>query len=121
MKHRQLVSSDEAIDGKVQHKKPCSDCPWARTALNGWLGSASPDEWLRNAHSDTMVDCHTIRNTQCAGLAIYRRNVCKSVLPPLLKLEANKEIVFATPMEFKEHHSRMPEGRAALAQGCGSE
>ncbi|WP_266032422.1 hypothetical protein [Brucella intermedia] len=108
MKRRQLISSDEAVEGKVQHKKPCSDCPWARTALNGWLGGATPEEWLRTAHSDTYVDCHTIKNQQCAGLAIYRRNVCKRVEPPLLTLEADKETCFATPTEFKEHHEKFP-------------
>ncbi len=105
---RQLISSDEAVQGKVQHKKPCSDCPWSRKALNGWLGGASIDDWLRAAHGDAFVRCHTIANMQCAGLAIYRRNVCKRADPPLLRLEADREAVFATPVEFREHHSRPP-------------
>lgn len=106
---RQLISSDEARPAKCQHTKPCSDCPWARRALNGWLGGASVDDWLRTAHSDTHVECHTLTGVQCAGLAIYRRNVCKSVMPPLLKLEADREHAFATPMEFRAHHERMPD------------
>lgn len=103
---KKLISADEAVAGKVQHTKACSDCPWAREALPGWLGGASADDWVQVAHSDTPVDCHAIRNTQCAGLAIYRRNVCKLVKPPLLTLPADRDTVFTNPMEFKAHHTR---------------
>jgi hypothetical protein len=103
-----LISSAEAVPAKGQHKKPCSDCPWARTALNGWLGGGTVDEWLMTAHRDHHVDCHTLKGAQCAGLAIYRRNVCKRVEAPLLTLEKDTDKVFATPMEFREHHSRRP-------------
>lgn len=105
---KRLISSDEAVEGKVQHTQPCSDCPWARTALNGWLGTGTPEEWLRTAHGDNVVDCHTIKNTQCAGLAIYRKNVCKLPYPPNLILPADKEKVFAHPNEFLEHHRKEP-------------
>lgn len=106
---RQLVTCREAQQAKGQHTKPCSDCPWARTALNGWLGSMTADEWVHVAHTDSLVECHTLLGAQCAGLAIYRRNVAKFVHPPLLRLEANRELVFSSPMEFKDHHSKMPE------------
>lgn len=101
---RKLISSDEAVEGTHQHVRPCSDCPMAKASLNGWLGGATPEEYRALAHSDHIVDCHTIRNRQCAGMAIYRRNVCKSVSPGGLKLERNTELVFATPMEFMAHH-----------------
>lgn len=109
---RKLISSDEAGDGKAQHTQPCSDCPMARDALPGWLGGSTPEQYRQLAHSDHVVDCHAIRNTQCAGMAIYRRNVCKRADPPNLVLPADREKVFATPMEFVEHHSR-PLGAAA--------
>lgn len=101
---KRLISSNEAVTSDRQHTSPCSDCPWARAALNGWLGGASIEEWLQRAHSDTVVDCHTISNHQCAGLAIYRRNVAKFAYPPMLQLPADREKVFATPMEFRAHH-----------------
>lgn len=110
MTGRQFISADQAVDAKRQHTRPCSDCPWARKALNGWLGSMSADEWVRVAHSDALVDCHTLRGAQCAGIAVYRRNVCKRADPPNLRLEADRETVFATPAEFKDHHSRLPGG-----------
>lgn len=108
MTQRRLISSDEAVQAKVQHSIPCSDCPWARTALNGWLGGASIDDWLFTAHRDHLVDCHTLRGAQCAGIAIYRRNVCKRTDPPILSLPADAERVFATPMEFRAHHETLP-------------
>ena len=108
MNRRQLMSSDDAVDAKAQHTKPCSDCPWARTALNGWLGGMTPEDWLKVAHSDATVDCHTLRGAQCAGIAIYRRNVCKRADRPNLQLEADRETVFATWAEFLDHHTRLP-------------
>lgn len=101
---RQLISSEEAVQSKCQHTEPCSDCPWARKALPGWLGGGTADEWLQTAHSNTMVPCHVIDNQQCAGIAIYRANVLKKVPPPLLTLPKNHEKVFSTPMEFEDHH-----------------
>lgn len=103
---RRLISRDEAVEGVRQHTRPCSDCPWARASLEGWLGGGSVDEWLQTAHSDAVVDCHAINHMQCAGIAIYRRNVAKLALPPNLKLEADRVSVFANPSEFREHHTR---------------
>lgn len=103
-----LVSIEEAVPAKGQHKTPCSDCPWARTALNGWLGGASIDDWVTTAHRDHYVGCHTLNGAQCAGIAIYRSNVCKSVLPPLLKLPKDDVKVFGSPMQFRAHHEASP-------------
>jgi hypothetical protein len=105
---RKLISSEESVTTKCQHTKPCSDCPWSRDALNGWLGGASAEEWIKVAHGDQVVPCHVISNQQCAGLAIYRRNVAKLPMPPNLILEKDKENVFANPTEFKAHHERYP-------------
>lgn len=105
MSGRKLISSAEAVQAKCQHKTPCSDCPWAREALNGWLGGADVDTWIRAAHSDQQVECHTLNGAQCAGLAIYRANVCKTPRDPeVLRLPKDEVKVFATPMEFMEHH-----------------
>lgn len=104
---RKLISSDKAIRGKVQHTRPCSDCPMARLALPGWLGGADPEEYRRLAHSDALVSCHAIRGTQCAGIAIYRANVAKRCDPPNLVMPKDQRLVFATPMEFLAHHERI--------------
>ncbi len=111
MTRRQLLTTEDAVLAKGQHTKPCSDCPWARTALRGWLGGTGPvteqiDDWLKEAHGDADIPCHVLTGAQCAGAAIYRTNVCKRhVAPGVLLLPADREKVFATPMEFRAHHS----------------
>lgn len=108
---KKFISSDEAVEAKCQHTTPCSDCPWRRDSLNGWLGGASPQEWIQVAHADVVVPCHTLNGAQCAGIAVYRANVCKMAYEPNLKLPANRELVFALPVQFLEHHSKIPDDR----------
>lgn len=102
---RKLISRDEAVDAAGQHTTPCSDCPWRRDSLRGWLGGGTAEEFLQYAHSNTQYDCHTVRGAQCAGMAVYRRNVCKRVEPPLLTLSKDTDTVFDTPMAFAAHHN----------------
>lgn len=107
MKQLQLISSEDAVPTDEQITKPCSDCPFARSALNGWLGGSTPQEYIQLAHSDNQIDCHTLDGPQCAGAAIYRANMAKSVRDPqVLRLPADRERVFKNPMEFIEHHSK---------------
>jgi hypothetical protein len=102
--NKKLVSSDQAVRTGRQHIKPCKDCPWTRGSLPGWLGGTTVSDWLAVAHSDQTVKCHCTKNQQCAGIAIYRRNVCKMAYPPNLRLEADREKVFASRAEFTQHH-----------------
>ncbi len=110
---RLMVSSAEAQPAKGQHTKPCSDCPWRRDSLEGWLGGLTTGEWLNEAHGEGSISCHTLQGAQCAGSAIYRANVCK--LPRLaaaLRLPPDREHVFANRFEFIEHHVRIPKRSA---------
>lgn len=113
MARRRLLTTDDAVPAKGQHRAPCSDCPWARASLPGWLGGLTADQWIRAAHGEERIDCHTLTGSQCAGAAVYRRNVCKRPHDKsTLVLPADREKVFATPAEFLAHHSSHPEGRA---------
>ena len=108
---RKLVSGDEAVECPKQPQKACSDCPWGREALNGWLGHLSIDEWIQSAHGETTVECHAQKGPNgpwaCAGLALYRANVGKIPRNPnALRLPADRESVFANPMQFREHHEK---------------
>ena len=103
MTRRQLITTPRM--GTRQHASPCSDCPWARFALPGWLGMLSPAEWVQVAHSDDRVECHTVSNMQCAGIAMYRANVAKAPRDPrVLRLPPDRATCFATPAEFLEYH-----------------
>lgn len=103
---KQFVSIEEATPASGQHLRPCADCPWARTAIPGWLGGLTPKEWLAEAHGDGIIDCHTLTGAQCAGAAIYRANVCKSPRDRnALRLKSNRELVFKTHADFERHHA----------------
>ena len=104
-KGKRLISSDEAVKAKGQHTQPCSDCPWSRKSLHGWLGELSAQDWVMIAHGDNPIECHVLLRTQCAGLAIYRANVFKSPRDPkALKLPRDPTRVFTSPQEFIGHH-----------------
>lgn len=111
-RRRQLLTCHDATPTKRQHRVPCSDCPWARTALPGWLAQMSTEQWLRVVHGDGRMECHTRTNAadgtawHCAGAAIFRANVCKVPRDDsLLRLPADRVRVFATNAEFSAHHS----------------
>lgn len=105
-----MTTDKEARKTDVQHRKPCHDCPWRRKALAGWLGGNTADAWIRLAHSDARVPCHTNKGRpqpQCVGLATYRANVLKLPRDPeVLRVEPDRENVFATPAEFTDYHSK---------------
>jgi hypothetical protein len=105
---RKLITYDEARPAKEQHKKPCSDCPFARDALPGWLGSHTIEEWVLMVHGENYIECHTLTGAQCAGAAIYRKNVAKLPIDKrILLLPTDHQRVFSSPREFVDHHSRV--------------
>ncbi len=119
MAGRRLISSDEAVPAKGQHTSPCSDCPFARASLPGWLGGETVENWLQDAHGEGIIPCHVLAGAQCAGAAIYRRNVLKRPRDPeVLVLGADRVTVFATPPEFAAHHESR--GRVPGTTGGGS-
>lgn len=109
---RQLVSGDEAATCPKQPAAACADCPWSRKSLPGWLGTLDVVAWLEVAHGESTADCHALKGPDgepwaCAGLAVYQANVGKVPRDPgALRLDADRGSVFATPMEFEEHHRK---------------
>lgn len=107
----QLRTDDDPDVETKQHTSPCADCPWARASLPGWLGSTGLGKFLVIAHNHGPMECHTrvIKGAdaaECAGAAIYRKNVCQSVDPGVLRLPADREKCWGQPLEFAQHHSR---------------
>jgi len=108
-KRNEMTTHDQARIVLKQIHHPCKDCPFARTAIPGWLADKTPAEYCLLAHHDGIIECHTTKlpddsAVQCAGAAIYRSNVVKHCDEPVLSLPADTDEVFATPMEFVEHH-----------------
>lgn len=111
VKKGQLLTYHDAVEVKKQHTKPCADCPFARTAVPEWLAGKSPGWWMRVAHGDGIMECHTRNSSetkkahQCAGAAIFRANVLKSPRDPsALALPRDTTLVFANDREFRVHH-----------------
>ena len=44
-KNGKMITANEAKPTKKQHTSPCSDCPWRRDSVKGWLGEMSAQEW----------------------------------------------------------------------------
>jgi hypothetical protein len=107
MNRKQLITFADATACAVQITKPCTDCPWTRTALPGWLGAMSPEEWLSAVCSEAVIDCHVFKGPECAGAAIFRANIGKRLrVGSRFRLPADVETVFATALEFMGHHEK---------------
>jgi hypothetical protein len=125
-KKGKMITGDQAIITKKQHKSPCSDCPFRRDSIPGWLGTMNVNEWVQLAHGEGKADCHTTKRSDsegwaCAGLAIYRSNVAKSVHDlNALRLPADRVNVFSFG-EFKKHHESklMPEAETKAPKRKG--
>lgn len=102
---KKLTTRDEAVTATTQHTTPCHDCPWRRDSIRGWLGGFEPEDFVELAHSDLPVECHTIAQKECAGITIYRANVCKVPKGTSFILPVDREKVFAAPHQFVEHHN----------------
>jgi hypothetical protein len=104
---KQLISGEEAVPSKRQIRKPCSDCPFGRIALKGWLGSMPLPDWIRAIQGESRIDCHTLIGPQCAGAAIFRANICKKPRDKsLLVLPPDDSLVFSSVEEFTKHHGK---------------
>ena len=100
-----MRTTDDAKNTKRQHVKPCDDCPWRRKSIPGWLGGHTATDFVLMAQGEAKYMCHAHPNQQCAGMAIYRANTCKSPRDKtILRLPADKKVVFDWPTDFMEHH-----------------
>lgn len=108
---------------KLGTKMPCSACPFRRKSLAGWLGAATPEEFIESTMADADMPCHKTVNYEneawektlktdsvhyCAGSIIFLRNTCKlSMNKEKTKLPPDHKLVFSNKMEFLEHHERI--------------
>lgn len=102
--------------------KPCSDCPFRRKAMPGWLGGGSPESFIDCMQRDEPLPCHqTIdyddehwlakwmlqRNTgkMCAGALVFMANkLQKSHVPGFPTMPKDPANVFSNSVEFVRHH-----------------
>jgi len=106
---KKLISADDAITTPRQHTKPCSDCPWRRDSLPGWLGDRAPERWMQSVLGDAPIYCHVLLPHQCMGAATFRANICK--IPrdrTAIAALPDRSKVFGMPAEFLKHHKEKP-------------
>lgn len=105
---------------KLPVAKPCSQCPFRRASMPGWLGAGSPESFLDCMQRDEPLPCHqTIEyddlnwlpkwmaqgadtGHMCAGALIFLAN--KLQHHPFKKLPKDHELVFSNSLEFVRHH-----------------
>src|SRR5689334_14865841 len=104
---------------KKQHSTPCRECPWRTQSAKGWLGAATPVEFLQTSEAEHRMPCHmhvqyedqdwqlqANQAPQCAGRAIHFANRCKQPQEStLLSLPADREAVFTNPQDFVDYHT----------------
>lgn len=103
-------------------KKPCSDCPFRRKAMPGWLGAADPESFVLEILREHPLPCHQtidycdlnwkakweaqVTGKICAGALILSANMGK--LPRdrnFPRMKPDTTTVFARPQEFLDHHN----------------
>jgi len=102
-------------------KQPCSDCPFRRKAMPGWLGAGSPESFVDCMNRDEPLPCHqTIdyddpdwlakwsaqeNGSMCAGALVFMANkLQRPKAPGFPTLPPDKTNVFANTIEFVRHH-----------------
>ena len=99
-------------------KKPCKECPWARTVEPGRLGGSPPEVYIGQAVLPFWLPCHESANyegkasdvnqvQECHGAAIFRANIKDKIIADndaLLHLPEDRDLVFSTLAEFYAHH-----------------
>lgn len=110
-------------------KKPCAECPFRTASLPGWLGAATPRQFIDTVMSDTAMPCHmTVDYTDddwkdqirdggsasyCAGALDFFANTCKKSRDWQRPIGQKNPRVFKGPLAFLEHHTKIHVGGAA--------
>lgn len=98
--------------------RPCSDCPFRRKAVPGWLGHSSPEGFIDCMQRDEPLPCHQTIDYEdkhwlskwmaqesgkmCAGALIFMAN--KLQRHPFKRMDKDPVNVFTNSLEFVRHH-----------------
>ncbi len=116
---------------------PCRECPFRRVALNGYLGAATPENFINaTLMTEVGMPCHLTvdyedpnwRTTMetvahlCRGALILLKNSCKLPRTPeyakaVMETSADRDSVFANAAEFLSHHKAKIQPQ--IKRSCG--
>jgi len=108
--------------------KPCSDCPFRRKAMPGWLGGSSPEGFIDCMQRDEPLPCHQTIDYDdnphwletwmkqgddtgniCAGSLIFMANkIQRPHDRDFPTMEPDRENVFSNSVEFVRYHREAP-------------
>lgn len=105
--------------------KPCSDCPFRRASMPGWLGAGSPESFLDCLQRDEPLPCHQTINyddprwleewtaqqggSMCGGALIFSANkLQRPRTRGFPTLSPDRVAVFSDSLEFVRHHREAP-------------
>lgn len=104
---------------KLRHKTSCRECPFRKASLPGYLGEATPEQFIATVHADHEMPCHLtvdyedpkwkeklFEDSFCAGSLIYARNVAMMSRDAKRPTLEKSDGVFASRAEFVEHHTK---------------
>ena len=102
---------------ELKHKVPCAECPWRKTAAQGWLGG-HPSEMYADALANNEVPaCHLqdfgpndARTAMCVGALATAANHCQSLYKTdggeeARKIVGRREDCFSHVREFYLYHT----------------
>lgn len=103
-------------------KKMCNQCPWRKNSAEGWLGAASPQDFVLAIQQSGKLPCHSSVDYEsddwkskieddeilhCAGAILAAKKMCKIPLNSEhanLIAKAQRDENHMNHHEFIEHH-----------------
>lgn len=119
--------------GRLPTKKPCVDCPLARTSKPGALGGYTVQQYLEVLYSRADIACHLSpgfpnnleEQRSCTGVAMYRANAgvptFGNAARAVRHVDADREAAFASLEEFTAHHHPALDDEAAAILSASDE
>lgn len=101
--------------------KPCKDCPFMAWTEPGALGGSEPEVYMGQIFGPFMLPCHkacdfddpqwrekTVSTPQCAGAAMFRKNMgISDYLPEIIHSLDPEGPVLDDPVKFYAHHKQI--------------
>jgi len=122
---------------KPAPSSPCRECPFRRVAPNGYLGAATPENFIKSTLATEIgMPCHLTvdyeekdwlatldeKASLCRGSLIFLRNSCKlprssAYAAAVLETPVDRNTVFGNSAEFLLHHQSPV--RPPVRKNCG--
>lgn len=97
---------------RLVHRRPCAECPWRKTSLQGYLGGNDAYTYADAISCNEAPDCHLNDGAFCVGALTTANNCATQLHRTQGAMEAQERILeprsdefFWHPSAFFEYHS----------------